>query len=69
MATINLVAARGSFSCTHDGQELLVRQGERIAADHPLVKAHAAMFEPVEPRADIEHATGAPAEKRRRRRA
>ncbi len=65
MAADKLLVATGSFACEHEGREIVVRVGERIAADHPLAKKHAAMFAPVEPVPDIEQA--APRAKRRPR--
>jgi hypothetical protein len=66
MAAGTLLVAVGSFACEHEGREIVVRVGERIAAEHPLAKKHAAMFVPVEPTPDIERS--APRANRRPRR-
>ena len=64
MAAAKIVVARESFVAEHEGRELLVSAGTRVRAGHPLAKAHPDLFEPAEPRPDIEQATAAPGEKR-----
>jgi hypothetical protein len=52
-----LLVARETFVCELGGREVHVWAGEtRIGAGHPLVKGREHLFEPAEPRADIEHA-------------
>lgn len=52
MAT-KLVEATESFSCEHEGREVLITVGTRVAATHPIAKAHAALFTAVTPKADL----------------
>lgn len=48
-----LVEATQPFVCEHDGQQVLIAVGTRVAASSKLAKAHPDLFEPVEPKADI----------------
>jgi len=43
-----------SFSTELDGREVLVHLGQIVPASHKLVKEHKHLFDPVEPRSDIE---------------
>ena len=49
-----LVTARESFSTDLDGKEVLVPLGLIVPVSHKLVKEHKDLFEPVEPRPNIE---------------
>jgi hypothetical protein len=60
-----LLVAKETFVVEFDGREVQVWAGEtRIGAGHPLVKGREALFEPAEPRADIEHAKKSRSQKR-----
>jgi hypothetical protein len=59
--------ARESFATQYEGGPVVVRKGENVRADHPLVRANPEKFAPVElsSRWDtVEQATAAPGEKR-----
>jgi hypothetical protein len=56
-----LVRAISTFACDVNGEEQLVRTGELLPANDPIVKARPELFE-----VPIEQATAAPGEKRRR---
>ena len=63
MAGSRLLVAKSSFACEVDGHEYLVRKGvTRVRADHPLVRGRKELFEPAEPRPDIEAAEAKAAE-------
>jgi hypothetical protein len=50
-----------------DGEPFVVNPSEIFADDHPIVRAHPDLFEPLEPsrqRPDVEQMTAAPGEKR-----
>jgi hypothetical protein len=47
------------MAATKDG-EVFVNVGTRVQANHPLAKAHPQLFEPAEPKPDLE-----PAKRRR----
>ena len=64
MAAAKILVATESFVTTHDGREVLVSAGTRVRANHTLAKAYPDLFEPLEPRPDIEQATASPGEKR-----
>lgn len=61
-----IYVAKVSFSCELDGEQLFVAEGERVRAGHPLLRAQAGFFEPVDTtvRYDVEQATAAPGELR-----
>jgi hypothetical protein len=59
-----LVRAKETFAVDHEGEQLVVHAGALVAASHPIVKGHADLFEPAEPRPGIE----APAKKARAKR-
>ncbi len=61
-------AAIESYSTELDGVPVVIKRGENVRADHPLVKANPDKFQPLElsSRWDtIEQATAAPGEKRK----
>jgi hypothetical protein len=50
-----VLVARESFSAEVDGQTVIVHAEQtRLASTHPLTKAHPHLFEPAEPRPDVE---------------
>jgi hypothetical protein len=60
-----LLVARETFVCELDGREVHVWAGEtKVPAGHAITKGRAHLFEPAEPRADIEHAEKAKPRKR-----
>jgi len=61
MAAIGLLRALTSFAATVGKQELFIRSGEVVRADHPAVKGRETLFAPARP---VETATAAPGEKR-----
>jgi hypothetical protein len=58
-----VLQAKSGFTCEVDGQPLIVRTGEPMAAGHPVVKGREGLFETVEPKPDV------PSPPKRRRRA
>jgi hypothetical protein len=57
-----VVRAKTAFTCELGDDQVIVRTGERYAADHPAVKGREALFESED--ADVERA--APVRRRRR---
>jgi hypothetical protein len=54
MTAAKLLVARENFmAATKDG-EVFVNAGTRVQANHPLAKAHPQLFEPAEPKPDLE---------------
>jgi hypothetical protein len=60
MAAPKVLIANTTFTCDVDGQPVIVHQGERLPATHPLVKGRAALFEP---EATVDHERPAPRSK------
>jgi hypothetical protein len=63
MAAPQLLRAVSTFAATVGTTEYLIRQGEVLRADHPVVKGREALFEKTMP---VETATASPGEKRNR---
>lgn len=61
-----LMKSKTPFTTSVGGIPVVVRRGELVPADHELVKANPAYFEPAEQhtRFTVEQATAAPGEKR-----
>ena len=63
-----LLVAADSFVLNLDGREIAFKKGDLIEAEHPVVKKHPDLFEPILLRYPIEdrveQATAAPGEKR-----
>ena len=68
----DLVMAKTSFIAGVGGQELDIRAGDLLEADHPVVLAHPDLFDapklrfPVARREKVEEATAAPGTRRNR---
>lgn len=64
--TADIYVATRSFHCEVGGERLFVTAGERVRDGHPLLRAQAENFEPVDTtvKYDVEQATAAPGEKR-----
>jgi hypothetical protein len=62
----DLYVAKVGFAAELDGERIIVNQGEKVRAGHPLLRAQGEYFEPVDTTVqyDVEQATAAPGEKR-----
>jgi hypothetical protein len=62
----DIYVAKHGFACELDGERMIVNQGERVRAGHPLLKAQGQYFEPADTHItyDVEQATAAPGELR-----
>jgi hypothetical protein len=47
-AAKSLLVAKDGFVCNVKGVEYVVKQAERLASDHPVVKAYPDLFEPAQ---------------------
>jgi hypothetical protein len=56
MAAAKTVAARSQFVAELDGKTVVVIEGARFPADAVIVKGREDLFEPAEPRPDVEAA-------------
>ncbi|HET6638593.1 MAG TPA: hypothetical protein VFH82_07425 [Gemmatimonadota bacterium] len=54
------------FPCEIDGEPVTVTAGSRFDMSHPVVLAHPEMFEKLPVRYEVEQATAAPGERRKR---
>jgi hypothetical protein len=69
MPARKMLAAKATFACEHNGEQIIVHAGELLAADHPAVKARPGLFGPAGSRLDVEAAEQPPGSKRGQKRA
>ena len=59
MTAAKPLVAVTSFACTVKGVDYVIRQGDALAATHPVVKAHAELFAAHDPASPRDREAGA----------